>query len=322
MLKIFKKRLFKSGTWKREKEPGSGLLLESCDTESYSSVNNVTSLEKGSSPNQPDVSTPVWKAVVNIVNFIQGLGFLALPYAVKQGGIAVIVAFFVIPVCLWYTGKVLIECLYDEDEKQGRVKMRSTFKDLGEILEPKYGGYVVTALLNVELFLGSVSYLVACGSLMRHALPMVPLTVIGWTCIAGVAVFPTTFLKSLSEIAWLSILGVIALTSVLISVLWYGAEHVDAWNLESILFWNSEGVSVGVPILVFSYSCGFILPSVEESMREKHKFSLALALSFVTSIVMKITFAVFGFLSFGSNTDQVILNNLPEGPFRMKHVLK
>ena len=77
--------------------------------------------------------------------------------------------------------------------------MRSTLKDLGEILEPKYGGYVVTALFNVELFLGLVSYLVTCGSLMRHALPMVALTVIAWTCIAGVAVFPTMFLKSLSQ---------------------------------------------------------------------------------------------------------------------------
>ena len=50
----------------------------------------------------------VWKTIVrvgNVVNYIEGVGFLALPYAVKLGGIVTIVSFFIIPVCLWYAGK-------------------------------------------------------------------------------------------------------------------------------------------------------------------------------------------------------------------------
>ena len=52
-------------------------------------------------------------------------------------------------------------------------------------------------------------------------------------------------------------------------------------------------------------------------MREEHKFTLALALAYVVNIAMKIVFSVFAFHSFGSDTNQVILNNLPEGAFRM-----
>ena len=113
--------------------------LQSSDAES-SSDDDVTSLANKHSPHTSIGTASVWKSVVNTVNWIEGIGFLALPYAVKEGGIAVILAFLIIPVCLWYTGKILIECLYDTDKKQRRLKVRSTFKELGEILLPKDGG--------------------------------------------------------------------------------------------------------------------------------------------------------------------------------------
>jgi len=283
--------------------------LQSSDAES-SSEDDVTSLANKHIPHTSIGTASVWKSVVNTVNWIEGIGFLALPYAVKERGIAVILAFFIIPVCFWYTGKILIECLYDTDKKQRRLKVRSTFKELGEIRLPKYGGYIVTAIMHLDVYILSVSYLILFGSLMSHALPPVPLTVTAWTCIAGVVVLPTTFLRSLSEIAWLSVVGVIALISVLISVLWHGADHSHRWNLDTILFWDSEGFSITLPILISSYSAIPLLPSVEESMREKHKFSRTLALSYVITTLIKITFSLFAFLSLESNTD-------PAGPFRI-----
>ena len=197
------------------------------------------------------------------------------------------------------------------------MRSRSTFKELGEILSPKYGGHVITVFIQLVLFLCSVSYLVLCGSLMSHTLQSVPLTMTAWVCLAGVVVFPTTFLNSLKEIGWLSIVGVAALISVVITVLWYGITHVDKWNLESVLFWNVEGVSIALPILIFAYSAQAILLTVEESMREKHKFNLALALAYIINVFIKTGFSFLAFLSFGSSTSQVILNNLPEGPIRM-----
>ncbi|XP_068705957.1 vesicular inhibitory amino acid transporter-like isoform X2 [Montipora capricornis] len=259
----------------------------------------------------------LWKSVANIINFIEGIGFLALPYAIKRGGIVVLVAFLILPVCSWYTGKLLIECLYDTDEKNRKVRSRSTFKELGEILLPKYGGHVITVFVQLDFFLSSVSYLVLCGSLMNESLPSVPLTMNAWICLAGVVVFPTTFLNSLKDIGWLSIISVVALISVVITVLWYGMSHMDKWNLESVLFWNGEGVSIALPILILAYDSQTILPTVEHSMREKHKFNLALALAYIINVFIKTGFSFLAFLVFGSSTSQVILNNLPEGPIRM-----
>ncbi|XP_068705020.1 vesicular inhibitory amino acid transporter-like [Montipora foliosa] len=292
------------------------LELQSSDAELSTDDELNFPIEDRSSHQSSTGNSSLWKSVANILNYMEGIGFLALPYAIKRGGIAILVAFLILPVCAWYTGKILIACLYDTDEKNRKVRSRSTFKELGEVLLPKYGGYVFTVFVNLGLFFSSVSYLVLCGSLMSHSLPSVPLTMTAWICLAGVVVFPTTFFSSLKEIGWLSIISVVALISVVITVLWYGMSHMEKWNLESILFWNGEGVSIALPILILAYGSLYILPTVEHSMREKHKFNLALALAYIINVFIKIGFSFLAFLSFGSNTDQVILNNLPEGPIR------
>ena len=286
------------------------LELQSSDAESSTEEEQDVPIEDRDSTG----NSSLWKAVSNILSFVEGIGFLALPYAIKRGGIAIMVAFLILPICSWYTGKLLVECLYDGDEKKKRVRTRSTFKELAEILLPKYGGYVVTFFEQLCLFLGTVSYLVLCGSLMSHTIPSVPMT--AWICIAGVIVFPTMFLKSMTDIGWLSIISVAALISVVVTVLWYGLGHMNKWDVQSVLFWNSEGISIALPILVLAYNSQLILPTVELSMREKHKFNLALALAYIINAIIKTVFSFLAFLSFGSNTDQVILNNLPEGTIR------
>ena len=204
--------------------------LQSSDAESSTDEEQEVPIEDRNSTG----NSSIWTAVSNILNFVEGIGFLALPYAIKLGGITLIVAFLILPICSWYTGKLLVECLYDGDEKNKRVRARSTLKELGEIILPKYGGYVVTFFETSALFLGSVSYLVVCGSLMSHTIPTIPMA--AWICIAGVIVFPTTFLKSMTEIGWLSIISVAALISVVVTVLWYGLDHMIKWDVQSVLF--------------------------------------------------------------------------------------
>ncbi|KAL9973127.1 hypothetical protein ACROYT_G019543 [Oculina patagonica] len=233
-------------------------LLQSPDSESASN-DDIT--PRANKKIAHDAS--VWKAAANLVNYIEGVGFLAIPYALKEGGIAAIVAFIINPVIMWYMGKTLSECLYDEDSLGRKIRARSSYKDLGDVLVPKYGGYVVFGVVQLEVVLLSVSYLVLCGSVMHHALPYVPITELTWICIAGGLVLPTTFLKSLSQIAWLSVISVFALVAVVVAVVWYGAEHASEWDLSTILFWDSEGVVMSLSIILYSYSAYLIMPSVE-----------------------------------------------------------
>ncbi|XP_078357555.1 vesicular inhibitory amino acid transporter-like [Oculina patagonica] len=289
-------------------------LLQSSDAESSSDDEPTPPLNKKEShdPSKGELSA-VWKTAANLVNYIEGIGFLAVPYALKEGGVSAIVAFLIIPIILWYMGSVLTECLYDENDQGTRHRVRSGYKDLGDALVPKYGGYIVSGVVLFDVFLLTVSYLVLFGSVMRHTLPSVPITEIMWISIAGGLVLPTAFLKSLSQIAWLSVISVFALAVVVVSVVWYGAEHTEEWDLSTILFWDTEGVVKSLSIILYSYATYIIIPSIENSMAEKAKFGKALALAYLVSVLLKLSFSMCAFLSFGFNTDAVILNNIPPG---------
>lgn len=111
-----------------------------------------------------------WKAIANMTSFIQGAGAMALPYGVMKGGIATLIAFPLFALIHWYTGSVVINCIYgDEQEKQlseystpqpgkrkgamGKriLRVRSSFSDLGEVLWPSHGRTLIELLQAVDL---------------------------------------------------------------------------------------------------------------------------------------------------------------------------
>ena len=71
-------------------------------------------------------------------------------------------------------------CLYDEDKKGQKCRVKSGFKDLGDELLPEIEGYIVSCVIQIQAFLLSVSYLVLCGSVMRKTPPSVQVTELPW----------------------------------------------------------------------------------------------------------------------------------------------
>lgn len=116
----------------------------------------------------------------------------------------------------------------------------------------------------MEVFSLSVSYLILCGSVMRNTLPSVPIIEFSWIAITGGLVLPTVFLKSLSQIAWLTVISVLALVVVVVAVVWHAAELAYEWDLGTILFWDNEGVVTSLSIILFSYGIYIVISSIEE----------------------------------------------------------
>lgn len=54
----------------------------------------------------------MWKVIFNIINFIEGVGFLVLLFVVVKGGIVVVGVFIIMFVIYWFIVRVLVECLY------------------------------------------------------------------------------------------------------------------------------------------------------------------------------------------------------------------
>ena len=260
--------------------------------------------------------SPLWKAVVNLMSDIEGTGLLALPYVIAQSGLVAIAAMVVVPFIAFYTGAILIDCLYDKNDAGERVRVRSSYKQLGEACSPRFGGTIVSAIQLVELFLVASLYLVLFASLSRGIFPDLPLSDKVWMLFAAAVSLPTLFVKNLSQVAWMSLLSVIALMVAVISVLAYGIAHEYSWAPTEILVWNIDEVPVSLAIIIFSYVCHPVLPGVEASMENKSKYRTMLALSYFFVAIVKVFFSVCAFLSFSSNIQDVIVNSLPVGVIR------
>ena len=86
------------------------LELQSSDAESSSDDESVSSenyIETESAASLPEGTSSTWKATMNLINYIEGVGLLALPYSIKKGGITAVISLFLLPIITWYAGKVL-----------------------------------------------------------------------------------------------------------------------------------------------------------------------------------------------------------------------
>ena len=303
-----------------ESDDETVLELQSSDAESSSDDESVSSenyIATESAASLPEGTSSTWKATMNLINFIEGVGLLALPYSIKKGGITAVISLFLLPIITWYAGKVLAESLYDSDDKKGKIRARSTWKEIGDAIYPKYAGKIVAWNQDIGFVFAAVSYLILCGSLTSHALPTVPLSQTSWTCFAALLIVPTMFLKSYSQIAWLSTISIVAIGLTTALTVWYGVENIENWDPGTLLFWDFEGVFISLGITLLSYGVAGIIPSVEKSMKNKSDFGKALGSAFAVSVVIKVIIAVFGFLTFGSKTDEAIVNNFPVGPLNI-----
>ena len=278
-----------------------------------------------------DSRASTWHAVANMTSFVQGVGTLALPYAVFKGGIATIISFPLFALVHWYTGKVMIECVYDDNcveitehnaivsdnktqiEAKKKSRVRDNYSELGKVLWPRYGGVILDALQSLDLLILGVSYLISCGSLMAHALPKAGLTEATWASIVVAVVLPSTFVKDLACVAWQSLLSIMSLFTMVSVLIWYTVTHSSTTNFKDVLFWDTEGALVALGLVISSYCVYSILIPVEESMADSSKFGSALGISLSLAAIFKVLFSLCGFLSFSQATDEVIGNNFPLG---------
>lgn len=96
----------------------------------------------------------------NVTNLIQGTGILGIPYAVKLGGWAAVVSIFVCGFLCCYTGKLLIDCLYEVSKRTGQKKrVRVNYPEIGEAVWPGWGNKIVSIVQVCEMSGIAVTYI-------------------------------------------------------------------------------------------------------------------------------------------------------------------
>lgn len=157
---------------------------------------SLTSVDFGSEDDfqegMSNVQINEYQAAWNVTNAIQGMFIVSLPFAVLRGGYWAIAAMIGIAYICCYTGKILVECLYEFDPVQGKqVRVRDSYVSIAkECFGKKYGARAVNIAQIIELLMTCILYVVVCGDLMIGTFPNGAIDTRSWMMLIGLLLLP------------------------------------------------------------------------------------------------------------------------------------
>lgn len=268
----------------------------------------VSLLEKPSDDRRASAFLAGW----NVTNLIQGTGILGVPYAVRMGGWAAVAANALIALLCCYTGKLLIECLYEKSKSTGKVKrVRINYPEVGEAVWPGWGNRIVSLVQFIEMYGGVITYLVLLGTIFSDILHKIaPFDIYTWSSISACVALPTFFIRRVSVIAWISMISVFALMSSILTIIIYSITEYKDMSIDNIPAFDIKTFPVGFGVIVFSYTAHAVFPGVEGSMKHPEQYPMMMNVAFLLAAVVKVAFGLLPVLRFGEGTEQAITVNL------------
>ncbi|XP_058194130.1 amino acid transporter AVT1I-like [Rhododendron vialii] len=260
---------------------------------------------------QPPKGTTFLTTCFNGLNALSGIGIISIPYALSQGGwLSLIILFGVATLCC-YTGILLRRCM-DADP------LIKTYPDIGQLAFGTKGRALVSTFMYLELFLVAVEFLILEGDNLHKLFPQTSFhiggqTVGGKQCfviLTALVVLPTTWLRSLGLMAYVSAGGVLASFVLIGSVFWAGG--VDGLGFhEKGMLWSWSGLPTTISLYTFCYCGHAVFPTLCNSMKDRNQFPKVLLVCFVISTISYGLMAVLGYLIFGQSLMSQITLNLP-----------
>ncbi|CAL5059800.1 unnamed protein product [Urochloa decumbens] len=252
------------------------------------------------------------QAVVNGINVLCGVGILSTPYAVKQGGWLGLVILCLFGILAWYTGVLLRRCL---DSKEGL----ETYPDIGHAAFGTTGRIAISIILYVELYACCIEYLILESDNLSKLFPNAHLTIgsltlnshVFFAILTTIIVMPTTWLRDLSCLSYLSAGGVIASILGVICLFWVGAvDNVGFENEGTAL--NLPGIPIAIGLYGYCYSGHGVFPNIYSSLKNRNQFPSILFTCIGLSSILYAGAAVMGYKMFGEATQSQFTLNLPE----------
>ncbi|KAB1994205.1 hypothetical protein ES319_D13G084000v1 [Gossypium barbadense] len=248
----------------------------------FTKAEKLESQNEVQQPQQPTKGTSFFRTCFNGLNALSGVGILSLPYALAQGGWLSLFLLFLVAVLCWYTGLLLRRCM----DTHPLIK---TYPDIVEFL-----------ILgdNLDKLFPNTAFKVA-GMKIR-----------GKVMLTSLIVLPTTWLKSLALLAYVSAGGVLASFILVICIFWVGAVDKVGFH-ENDLDLNWRGMPIAISMFAFCYCGHAVFPTLCSSMKDRSKFSKVLLVCFITSTINYGSMAVMGYLMFGEHLKSQVTLNLP-----------
>lgn len=202
-----------------------------------------------------------------------GVGILSIPYALSQGGWLSLILLFLVAVLSWYTGLLLRRCM-DTDQA---IK---TYPDIGQRAFGYKGRALVSIFTYVELYLVAVEFLILEGDNLNKLFPSTGFKFgglkirgkQGYVLLSALVILPTTWVRSLGVLAYVSAGGVLACVVLVGCVLWVGAvDGVGFHEGDLVLNWGNLPTTLS--LFTFCYCGHAVFPTLCNSMKDKTQFS-------------------------------------------------
>lgn len=252
------------------------------------------------------------QAVINGINVLCGVGILSTPNAVKQGGWLGLLILLLFGVLAFYTGILLRRCL---DSEQGL----ETYPDIGQAAFGTKGRVVVSIILYLELYACCVEYLILESDNLSSLFPNAHVNIGGahinanllFAIVTTLIVLPTTWVRDLSILSYISAGGVVASILVVLSLFWVGLVDQIGFKNEGTAL-NLPGLPIAIGLYGYCYSGHGVFPNIYTSLKKPNQYSSVLFTSFFICTVMFGGVAAMGYAMFGEATLSQFTLNMPQ----------
>ena len=248
----------------------------------------------------------------NVFDMMINLSILAMPYAVAKGGLIVIPLIPFIATMSGYTGKLLIDCMYEHSVRRRKYKsrVRLDYIEIGQdFTNSEAGGKTIMALQVINMLCLCILNITVLGQLLFEILHSYLSTKI--CTVIGVAIaFPTFFISRLGLIAWMHLVGVASLFIGLCLIEGYCFASHTSWHLSSIPYYDLEKLPISIGIIMCSFGVHSALPGIEQQMEKPKHYRPMLLFSCTTAVLVNVLIGFPNAMLYGNQTDEVITVDL------------
>ncbi|CAA7399036.1 unnamed protein product [Spirodela intermedia] len=251
------------------------------------------------------------QAVLNGMNVLCGVGILSTPYAIREGGWVGLFVLFVFAVLSCYTGILLRRCIDSEPGLE-------TYPDVGQAAFGTVGRVFISIVLYVELYGCCVEYIILESDNLSSLFPHVHLDLGGFhlnaklifAIMTTLIVLPTTWLRDLSLLSYISVGGVIASIMVVACLFWVGVVDQVGFTHRGTLI-DLKGFPIALGLYGYCFSGHAVFPNIYSSLKNPDHYSSVVFTTFAVCSVMFAGVAVMGYMMFGDSTESQFTLNMP-----------
>lgn len=204
---------------------------------------------------------------------ILGIGVLSMPYALSQGGWLSLAIFLLVGILCYYTGILIQRCMRVDPSI-------NSYPDIGRYAFGPIGQNIIAAFMYIELYLVAISFLILEGDNLDKLFPgtRVEFSFVKlegkklFILLAAGIILPTTWLRDMAVLAYVSAIGLVASVVLTGSLIWACIADAGFQHAKGDVF-NLQGLPTALGLYFVCFAGHAVFPTIYSSMRNKNQFS-------------------------------------------------